>query len=84
MARRKTVVNQETGETHEGVVLDVVEASEPFAFVKLEDGTTIRVKLVIVEAFRSDVLGPDGKPQFSLEGQLITNISLPEDTPQDE
>lgn len=84
MARRKTVTNQETGETHEGVVLDIVDAREPFAYVTLEDGTTLRIKLIVVEAFRSDTPGSDGKPQFSLEMQVITNVALPEETPQDE
>ena len=41
--------------------------NEPWSEYKLEDGTFVRIKNVVIKAFR--ILDEDGKPAFSPDGE---------------
>jgi hypothetical protein len=49
--------------------IDIVRVDEPWATAYLADGTQLRVKIVFDEVFR--VLGEDGKPAFTPNGEPL-------------
>jgi hypothetical protein len=51
---------------------------EDWFVYKLKDGTILRVKPVLVKAFETDQVGPDGKKIFEFVGQNIVTVSSPE------
>ena len=79
MAFRKKATDPNTGKSRTGTVLDIVEASEPVARLKLEDGTIVRIKVGIIEVMRMDEQGPDGKDVYDINAQLTASFVLPED-----
>ena len=54
MTERKKKVKINDGTLVEGTVVDIVESTERFSVVRLEDGTTLRTKLSVLEAVRID------------------------------
>ena len=59
--------------------MDVADADEPTGSFKLTDGTLIKVRLVMSEVIKFDELGPDGRPQFNFNVQVVTNVHLPDE-----
>jgi len=54
------------GETHKVEELDIEVVHEPWAEYKLSDGTSLKMKIIAMKAFR--VLYPDGTPAYNAEG----------------
>ena len=63
-----------SSEEQDGTVLDVSNASEPWSEYSLEDGTRIRTRQMMIQIVRLDQLGPDQKPQYSLQIQPVISI----------
>lgn len=58
----------------EGTIIDVVESSEVWSSYKLEDGTVLKVKQVLVKVVKLDEKDPTGKPIYLTEAQPIVSI----------
>lgn len=73
MAERKTKVQIVPGGPFvDGVEVPVSEALERWSEYKLEDGTTIRVKQVVLGVIRAtDNYDPEGNPMYVLKAQPI-------------
>lgn len=76
MAERKTKVQLVSGGPFvDAVEVPVSESSEKWSEYKLEDGTTIRVKQVVLEIMRAvGEYDPDGNPMYSMKAQPIVSI----------
>ncbi|MDD5467694.1 MAG: hypothetical protein PHS96_07790 [Anaerolineales bacterium] len=66
MSRKIRDLTFPNGETHKVEELDFEVVSEPWTEYKLSDGTSLKMKIVALKAFR--VLYPDGKPAYNAEG----------------
>lgn len=77
---RKNVPHPETGAPQPGTLVEVVEAKEPTTHLKLDDGTIIRMRLIIAEVVCLDERGPDGKSVYNFNTQIVVNIHHPEDS----
>ncbi len=78
MTIRKRIPDPQTGERKWGTSVEIVDAKEPVSQIVLADGTVARLKLVVLEALVMDEPGPDGKPAYTFNTQLVANIHLPE------
>jgi hypothetical protein len=76
MAERKTKVQIAPGAPFvDGVEVAVDSSSEKWSEYKLEDGTKIRIKPVIIEVIRvTDQYDPEGNPLYVTKSQPIVNI----------
>jgi hypothetical protein len=75
VADRKTKVQLVPGgPLVDGVEVPVDESSEKWSEYKLDDGTTIRIKQVLMEVIRTDQYGPDGNPLYAIKAQPILSI----------
>jgi hypothetical protein len=75
MADRKTRVQLVPGGPMvDGVEVSVDESSEKWSEYKLEDGTTIRLKQVLMEVIRTGQYGPDGSPLYAIKAQPVLAI----------
>ncbi len=53
--------------------------SEPWTTYKLEDGTEVRTKIVLVSVKRKDGhFQPDGQPAYDIGFQQIVHVEAPE------
>jgi hypothetical protein len=58
--------------------IEVVDAKERWSEYRLADGTTMRIKSVVIAVFRADgQQSPDGEPVYNLKSTLITDIRAP-------
>ena len=74
-SRRKKVQNPQTGTTTEGEVINVVESAERFSVVKLEDGTSLRIKAAVIDAVRLDnEWDDDGNPRYIVRSHNVLII----------
>ena len=74
MERRKKVRDSHGVET-EGIVVGVVESTERWSDVLLEDGTRLSVKVNIAEAIRIDNdHDADGNPVYAIASSLISRV----------
>jgi hypothetical protein len=80
MTIRKRVPDPQTGTPKWGTSVEIVDAKEPISQFVLADGTVARLKLVVLEAFLMDEPGPDSKPAYTFNTQLVANIHPPEAT----
>ena len=48
---------------------------EPFTVIKLADGSTIKMRLVIMDIKRNDVNNPDGSPNYNINSQVLTYVT---------
>ena len=58
----------------DGMEVPVNESNEKWSEYKLEDGTTIRVKQVVMEVIRSSEYDPEGNPMYAIKAQPIVAI----------
>src|SRR5258708_32783756 len=74
MTERKAKINLTGMGTVDGTEVPVLESTERWTEVKLEDGTTLRVKPVIMSVTRIDGrYDQQGNPMYALQaGQAIT------------
>ena len=58
--------------------VEVLDAKERWNEYRLADGTTMRVKSVVIAVFReADQKTPDGEPVYSMKSTLITDVRTP-------
>jgi hypothetical protein len=58
--------------------IEVVDAKERWSEYRLADGTTMRIKSVVIAVFRADgQQSQDGEPVYNLKSTLITDIRAP-------
>jgi hypothetical protein len=75
VADRKTRVQLVPGgPVVDGVEVLVDESSEKWSEYKLEDGTTIRLKQVLMEVIRTSQYDPEGNPLYTIKAQPILSI----------
>ncbi len=55
--------------------VEVLDAKERWNEYQLADGTTMRVKSVVIAVFRENIQQmPDGEPVYSMKSTLITDV----------
>jgi hypothetical protein len=65
MAERKTKVKLPTGQEVDAFEVPVEESTERWSELKLEDGTILRVKMIVVAVHRvPDTWDPQGNPFY--------------------
>ena len=80
MAYRKRKFNQNTGKQQTGTVLDVIESSEQTTMrLKLEDGTRVRLNVLIEEIIKWDELDKNGNAVYDLTANLALTFVDPKD-----
>jgi hypothetical protein len=58
--------------------VEVLDAKERWSEYRLADGTTMRVKSVVIAVFReSNQRSPDDEPVYSMKSTLITDVRTP-------
>ena len=58
--------------------VEVLDAKERWSEYRLADGTTMRVKSVVIAVFREDnQKSPDEEPVYSMKSTLITDVRTP-------
>ena len=63
-------------------VVDIIESDEKWNTYKLEDGTVLKVKLVVVQAARSidkPIPGSNGEPVYHVKTQTLVTSIVPEE-----
>ena len=66
-------------ETPEGVEVEIKESREQWSSVDLADGTTIRLKTVVVEVKRSEEeYDAEGNPAYRVRSQIIFDVRAPD------
>jgi hypothetical protein len=58
--------------------IEMIEAKERWSEYRLSDGTTLRLKPVMIAIFRADgQYTPDGEPVYNMKSTLITDVRAP-------
>ena len=58
--------------------IEVTEAKERWSEYRLADGTTLRIKSVVIAVFREDGQHtPDGEPVYNMKSTVITDVRAP-------
>jgi hypothetical protein len=58
--------------------VEMLEAKERWSEYRLADGTTLRLKPVMIAIFRADgQYTPDGDPVYNMKSTLITDVRAP-------
>ena len=58
--------------------IEMLEAKEAWSVYRLSDGTTLRIKPVMIAVFRADGQhSADGEPVYSMKSTLITDVRAP-------
>jgi hypothetical protein len=58
--------------------IEMLEAKESWSVYRLADGTTLRIKPVMIAVFRADDQhGPGGEPVYNMKSTLITDVRAP-------
>ena len=58
--------------------VEMLEAKERWNEYRLADGTTLRLKPVMIAIFRADgEYTPDGEPVYNMKSTLITDVRAP-------
>lgn len=59
--------------------IEILEAKERWSEYRLADGTTLRLRPVMIAVFRADgQYTPDGDPVHNMKSTLITDVRAPE------
>lgn len=70
----------EKQELKDATLVDVIESKEPWAEYQLSDGSSIKIKSMLMEVWRvKDEYDNDGNPMYLLKSSNVMNI-----TPADE
>jgi len=76
---KKTKVQMPNGLLVDAVEVGVSDANEKWTDVKLEDGSSLRIKSVILGAVRVDGhYDPDGNPMYMIKANQVMTVSAPE------
>ena len=58
--------------------IEMLEAKENWSLYQLADGTTLRVKPVMIAVFRSDDQHTaEGEPVYNMKSTIITDVRVP-------
>ena len=58
--------------------IEMVEAKEARSVYRLSDGTTLRIKPIMIAVFRAEgQQTADGEPVYSMKSTLITDVRAP-------
>ena len=58
--------------------IEMVEAKEAWSVYRLSDGTTLRIKPIMIAVFRAEgQQTADGEPVYSMKSTLITDVRAP-------
>jgi hypothetical protein len=58
--------------------IEMLETKETWSLYRLSDGTTLRIKPVMIAIFRADgQQTADGEPVYSMKSTLITDVRAP-------
>lgn len=58
--------------------VEMLESKERWNEYRLADGTTLRLKPVMIAIFRADgEFTPDGEPVYNMKSTLITDVRAP-------
>jgi hypothetical protein len=66
------------GNTYPGDAVAFESQSEPFSQYTLADGTTVKVKMIMLDAVRLDAFDPNGNPVYQFQFQQIIGIVAPD------
>lgn len=59
--------------------IEILEAKERWSEYRLADGTTLRLRPVMIAVFRADgQYTPDGDPVYDMKSTLITDVRAPD------
>ena len=60
------------------IEVEILEAKERWSEYRLADGTTLRLRPVMISVFRADgQYTPDGDPIYNMKSTLITDVRAP-------
>jgi hypothetical protein len=66
------------GKLYPGKTVDFESTSEPFSQYTLADGTTVKVKMVLLDAVRLDTFDEHGNPVYQFQFQQILGVVPPD------
>jgi len=67
-----------TDSPHNTTEIEILEAKEKWSEYRLADGTTLRLRPVMIAVFRADgQYTPDGDPVYNMKSTLITDVRGP-------
>ena len=67
-----------TSATQDVNEIEMLEAKENWSIYRLADGTTLRIKPVMIAVFRADgQQGPVGEPVYNMKSTVITDVRVP-------
>ena len=57
--------------------IEILETRENWSMYRLADGTTLRIKPVMIAVFRADGQhGPSGEPVYNMKSTTITDVRV--------
>jgi hypothetical protein len=63
---------------HDANEIEMLEAKENWSVYRLADGTTLRIKPVMIAVFRADgEHRPGGEPVYNMKSTIITDVRVP-------
>jgi hypothetical protein len=76
--REKAVSETRTDSPQNTTEIEILEAKERWSEYRLADGTTLRLRPVMIAVFRADgQYTPDGDPVYDMKSTLITDVRGP-------
>lgn len=67
-------------ELKDAVVVEVIESKEPWSEYQLSDGTTVKIKNVLLEISRiKDEYDQEGNPAYAIKAGNIMNVTTPDE-----
>jgi hypothetical protein len=81
MAVRRAKISPGPGQPlKDAVSVDVLESKEPWTEVHLDDGTVLRMKMVVAEVWRiENEHDQEGNPIYSIKAQAMMNTNAPDE-----
>jgi hypothetical protein len=63
--------------TQDANEIEMLEAKENWSIYRLADGTTLRIKPVMIAVFRAEgQQGPAGEPVYNMKSTVITDVRV--------
>lgn len=79
MPDKKTRVQLQSGALADAVEVGVTESTERWTDVTLDDGSTLRIKTVIMGAVRIEgQWDPEGNPMYMVKANQVMAVSAPD------
>ena len=73
--KKKRKIRDPSGKIVDGTWVGIIESTERFSDVKLDDGTHLRVRTVVQEVIRFDNLwDPNGNPVYSVNSTTMPTV----------